>query len=1295
MEEDREDVPYQSTSFVPRNVEPPYPLFTPRSVEPLSQRGRTSPSPTDTSSLVARRINLLAEGDAAEGSSSSRVEAAAEERRSTRSSSSSGYIPKKLLHTATKLAETVSRKKRLKEDVVVFVEPELKGGSTGEITLGLKTMKRVKGGSAACQGFLRWISQSHFTTDGDGLPLPTNTTGSGGDGLEGGMSGVVVEDLGETDTEKTLKNEVFGVFLNWLKKEVGGQNMSGVRENRPRVAGLFTLESREKFQKLVNSDDVTKKIFILNEAHSEEGKPVVVVHLKDELLKEKENKLMLYNTRTVPTPTGAGASFFTPVWVQLFIHLGDAKERRTPIPGGFLFEKYDKNCTDSDLFHAILEKKLHQKDSPLPAVYHDLIGMARYQRHPIVSNDEEKKKITRLQPGSYDEQTLHLLGLARHLQDEDQAATMILLMEVTLSPSNCALLRIKEGGAEKFFSSAVQTAAEGGAATSEGSDAASSEGSDAATTHSFYDVESLRKSDSFMRKVVKDIDGLALQFASEWLRNDRPAVINALWQNPEAFQYASEKLRKDSGFVSGDALARERPDALKHAHPDLLNGKSGSTFARQLMRQSYAAAIKHLQIDSLLDPGVLDILLQKRQPYRAQALDLLLQTFPEYFDFQNTFAAPAGRISLSEEVGPPTGSHLLSLSERVLAHVSGDGSTTPSWLSRRVLEDLPLGFQAIFGHRNLAIAVLVLRPSLLAQVPSSFREYLAQDDGGRGALAEVCEKNEDALNFFDADDHSLLLTREFVLSVVASDGRALKSVARSLRDDFEVVLTAVSQNGNAFQFAGESMRNNEEVAFAAAKEDLNALAYAGDSIDKDAIRNKLKAEGYLIIRCPGCEKRRGGSETRFLKKELSLGKQEGSDGSCNSDLAECGSCGLHLHGNAGWWCFCGLHICQACAPQLVVGEEGPASTACVEVGEQKNAFRNAAVLSCEREWKIQKPRDESVLPLVALPGGKYLPVEEPRGETNGAIMLPAPGEGLAVSEKVNLRWEESGKLIFLRLLEQIEATAYDIHKHGMDEEEDCDDEKFAGLWVEYFRGMAPSRIEPGEYVGNGEYHDTRYRMSWPEGYREHYLDPRTGNNVLPTAKFIQYVSSKAKDLNLPDREFGYPASVMPPSPFWTGGSNGWFEFFEGYWDEWEWGSSRPPGGAGGNESTYNGNESATGASSSSSPTFVTRAAEFVASLERSKDASKATSPEEEPRIEEASNAIKEVGEALQRIYNDQASSASADTKKKAFKQLCREWHPDKNPERKAIATIVFQFLAQQQESFLNMKKPEQRFEETS
>jgi hypothetical protein len=53
-----------------------------------------------------------------------------------------------------------------------------------------------------------------------------------------------------------------------------------------------------------------------------------------------------------------------------------------------------------------------------------------------------------------------------------------------------------------------------------------------------------------------------------------------------------------------------------------------------------------------------------------------------------------------------------------------------------------------------------------------------------------------------------------------------------------------------------------------------------------------------------------------------------------------------------------------------------------------------------------------------------------------------------------------------------------------------------------YRGLAPSRVEAGATVGNGEFEDRVNGVCWPEGYAAHYVDK---HRVLPSEEFYEYV----------------------------------------------------------------------------------------------------------------------------------------------------------------------------------------------
>ena len=59
------------------------------------------------------------------------------------------------------------------------------------------------------------------------------------------------------------------------------------------------------------------------------------------------------------------------------------------------------------------------------------------------------------------------------------------------------------------------------------------------------------------------------------------------------------------------------------------------------------------------------------------------------------------------------------------------------------------------------------------------------------------------------------------------------------------------------------------------------------------------------------------------------------------------------------------------------------------------------------------------------------------------------------------------------------------------------------------RGLAPSRLESGVVVGNGEFVDTnpvdKKKICWPQGYAKHYIEK---HNIAPTRRFYDYIEAQ-------------------------------------------------------------------------------------------------------------------------------------------------------------------------------------------
>jgi len=67
-------------------------------------------------------------------------------------------------------------------------------------------------------------------------------------------------------------------------------------------------------------------------------------------------------------------------------------------------------------------------------------------------------------------------------------------------------------------------------------------------------------------------------------------------------------------------------------------------------------------------------------------------------------------------------------------------------------------------------------------------------------------------------------------------------------------------------------------------------------------------------------------------------------------------------------------------------------------------------------------------------------------------------------------------------------------------------------------------------------------------------------------------------------------------------------------------------------------------------------------------------------ITENSKVARVKADVMAQLKNTNKESLAS--RKKTFKFLCLQWHPDKNPEDKELATEIFQFLQQERDTYL-------------
>ncbi|CAD7950799.1 unnamed protein product [Amoebophrya sp. A120] len=119
-----------------------------------------------------------------------------------------------------------------------------------------------------------------------------------------------------------------------------------------------------------------------------------------------------------------------------------------------------------------------------------------------------------------------------------------------------------------------------------------------------------------------------------------------------------------------------------------------------------------------------------------------------------------------------------------------------------------------------------------------------------------------------------------------------------------------------------------------------------------------------------------------------------------------------------------------------------------------------------------------------------------------------------------LAWGGESKRKFCFLVEKAETLIRAASGHDLEDGRRQHHSSKVYLQFRQYRGLAFSRVAPGEIVGSGEYqaeyfdtveHERRI-MVWPQGYAEHYI---CQHNVLPTERFFRFVVQFAEEHDLP------------------------------------------------------------------------------------------------------------------------------------------------------------------------------------
>ena len=345
----------------------------------------------------------------------------------------------------------------------------------------------------------------------------------------------------------------------------------------------------------------------------------------------------------------------------------------------------------------------------------------------------------------------------------------------------------------------------------------------------------------------------ALQYASYDMKNNKELVLAVVKQNGFALQYASTDMRNDEEVVMA---AITNSCAIRYASQNVIQSmlKTNSDFENMLLKNSSL-------LDEFLNKYSQDLL--RHAPTQVQQKAIEKNTFNLQYastDMRNDEGVVMAAVMTSGCALDYASADLKNNQGVVLAAVKQNGFAL-QYASTDMRNDEEVVMAAItnscairYASQDVIQSMLKTNPdfeNMLLQNSSLLDEFLNKysQDLLRHAPIQVQKKSiqKDGANLQYAIAN-LRKNEEVVHAAVMTSGCALDYASDDLKNNQCVVLAAVKQNGYALQYASDGMKNNEEVVLAAVMKDGYALRYASDGMkdDKEVVRAAVMKYGDLL-----------------------------------------------------------------------------------------------------------------------------------------------------------------------------------------------------------------------------------------------------------------------------------------------------------------------------------------------------------------------------------------------------------------------------------------------------------------
>jgi len=316
------------------------------------------------------------------------------------------------------------------------------------------------------------------------------------------------------------------------------------------------------------------------------------------------------------------------------------------------------------------------------------------------------------------------------------------------------------------------------------------------------------------REGKAEVEDSIIKYASQNLRNDKDIVLKAIEKNPDALEFASDRL-KDDDMVVRRAILNYNTTALQFASERLKNNFDIVKTAVQMNPEVLQFASKELRNneDIVKEAVVYDT------QYFKFAGDKIKENFPTVEKFTEKILYDNKEFALNKL--QYTMSNFNSVSDRLKNDKEFIGEVVARW--RNTFEFIPDKFK---DDKEIVLKAMKTDGISLEFVSDRLKE-------DKEVVKEAVKNDWKALNFANdkfKDD------KDIIMEVVKQNGKALKLASENMQKDREIVLASITSTrygtSNSLTTINEKFRDDKEIV-------MEAMSYSG-GYGYELISDRLK-----------------------------------------------------------------------------------------------------------------------------------------------------------------------------------------------------------------------------------------------------------------------------------------------------------------------------------------------------------------------------------------------------------------------------------------------------------------------